>query len=57
MSDDHKPIGENEFVPLEDLFARVAYCYECGEPIYADDDDAGICVQCGGMNRRWGEKK
>ena len=46
-------IGESDFIPLDDLLARLAECADCREPIYADDDDAGVCIKCGGMNRRW----
>ena len=26
-------------------------CYQCGDAIIGEDDDAGICVKCGGRNR------
>lgn len=26
-------------------------CFDCRKPIH-DDDDAMVCIQCGGMNRR-----
>jgi len=27
-------------------------CYQCGHPINGNDDDARICINCGGRNRR-----
>lgn len=29
-----------------------AYCCDCGSAIVLSDDDAGLCIQCGGRNRR-----
>lgn len=56
MEHDFPPVGEQDFIPLEDLMANVAECPDCKEPIYADDDDARVCIQCGGRNRRWPTK-
>lgn len=28
------------------------FCYDCHKPIRAEDDDAMVCVKCGGRNRR-----
>ena len=38
-----------EPLALEDI-GRI--CPDCYEPIIASDDDAGVCIQCGGRNRR-----
>jgi hypothetical protein len=27
-------------------------CRQCQQPIVTDDDDARLCIQCGGRNRR-----
>jgi len=27
-------------------------CADCGKPIIAADDEAGVCARCGGRNRR-----
>lgn len=27
-------------------------CYDCKNPINKSDDDAHICIQCGGRNKR-----
>lgn len=26
-------------------------CFDCGKAIIADDDDAHVCIDCGGRNR------
>lgn len=31
---------------------EVVVCWDCGKPIIASDDDAHVCIQCGGRNRR-----
>ena len=31
---------------------RLEHCPDCGKDIVADDDDACVCIQCGGRNRR-----
>lgn len=31
---------------------RLACCPDCGNNIVAEDDDARVCIQCGGRNRR-----
>ncbi len=28
------------------------HCPDCRKPIIRTDDDAGVCIQCGGRNRR-----
>ena len=28
------------------------HCADCEAAIVADDDDAGVCIECGGRNRR-----
>lgn len=30
---------------------NIGRCYQCGEPIFLDDD-AEVCIQCGGRNTR-----
>lgn len=29
------------------------YCANCHKPIYDEDDDAYVCIECGGLNRRY----
>lgn len=29
-----------------------SYCWDCKSQIYRDDDDASVCIDCGGRNRR-----
>ena len=29
------------------------HCHDCEQPIYIKDNEAGVCIECGGMNRRW----
>lgn len=31
----------------------LARCPDCQKPIIISDDDAGVCIQCGGLNRQW----
>lgn len=31
--------------------AKPFTCFQCNSPIYANDD-AGVCIKCGGMNKR-----
>ena len=31
-----------------------ACCFQCKKPIIKEDDDAMVCIQCGGRNRRMG---
>ena len=31
------------------------HCADCRKPIVETDDDAGVCVHCGGYNRRMSE--
>lgn len=28
------------------------YCFDCGEKIVTGDDEAQVCIECGGLNRR-----
>lgn len=30
----------------------VVHCHDCGHEIYKYDDDAWVCIECGGRNRR-----
>ena len=39
--------GES-YIPATRLTIR---CYDCGHPVYANDD-ANVCIQCGGQSRR-----
>lgn len=36
----------------EEFSLVVPACFECGKPVIASDDEALICIQCGGRNRR-----
>lgn len=38
--------------PAADLAEGPVRCPDCKEPIVADDDDARVCIRCGGRNRR-----
>lgn len=31
----------------------IGYCADCGSQINEDDDGAGVCIECGGRNRRF----
>lgn len=45
--------GEEDSIPLDLLLASVASCRRCKTEIYADDDQARLCIPCHGRNRRW----
>jgi hypothetical protein len=36
----------------EDVGRPPEKCFDCGESIVASDDDAHVCINCGGRNRR-----
>lgn len=40
---------------LNDDELSTADCWSCNKQIYRDDDDASICIDCGGRNRRVSE--
>ena len=42
-------IGEKEFC---DVCGDFILCFDCGKPINPTDNDACVCIQCGGKNRR-----
>ena len=33
-------------------YPMVGRCADCKKDIYLHDDDAGVCIHCGGRNRR-----
>lgn len=42
--------------PKEDRPPNRSLCFDCGAAIIAADDEALVCVQCGGRNRRVGHR-
>jgi len=46
-------IRENKMLRVRlDQCSETYYCHDCDAEIIGGDDDAMVCIECGGLNRR-----